>query len=138
MIGSLSEHDSNGSENVTWKINTTWTDANEVCNTSAHNYYMQWCCSPRCLICQILSNFSGDKFQRTVSKCNLEKKRKFKMSLCPPKSTKLGIFTSKKQTSFICCPTDLLFSYEFLLVTRGEFHEIYLLDVHSSSFAMFK
>ena len=94
--------------------------------------------SPRCLICQILSNFSGDKFQRTVSKCNLEKIRKFKMCLRPPKSTKLGIFTSKKQTSFICCPTDLLFSYEFLLVTRGEFHEIYLLDVHISSFAMFK
>ena len=94
--------------------------------------------SPCCLICQILPNFSGDKYQRTVSKCNLEKKRKFKMCLRPPKSTKLGIFTSKKQTSFICCPTDLLFSYEFLLVTRGEFHEIYLLDVHISSFSMFK
>ena len=35
--------------------------------------------SPLCLICQILSNFPRDKFQRTVSKCNLEKIRKFKM-----------------------------------------------------------
>lgn len=65
--------------------------------------------SPPCLICQILPTFSGDKFQRTVSKCNLEKKRNFKMCLHPPKSMKLGIFTSKKQISFICCPTDLLF-----------------------------
>lgn len=97
--------------------------------------------SPHCLICQILSNFSGDKFQRTVSKCNLEKIRKFKMCLRLPKSIKLGIFTSKKQTSFISCPLQTFyFSYEFLLVTRGEFHEIYyfIRCDHLSSFAMFK
>ena len=99
--------------------------------------------SPRCLICQILSNFSGDKFQRTVSKCNLEKIEnwKFKMCLHPPKSMKLGIFTSKKQTSFISCPLQTFyFSYEFLLITRGEFHEIYyfIRCDHLSSFAIFK
>ena len=71
----------------------------------------------------------------------LKKNRKFTTCLCPQKSMKLGIFTSKKQTSFICCPLQAFyFSYEFLLVTRGKFHEIYyfIRCDHLSSFAMFK